>query len=119
MSVKPPSKKVLEVALLRPGCETETYSLPTGSTLGDLLRESRASTEGHDVFINGQRPEENVVLKPDMVVSLAPHLRSKSPHGSWRATIGMFRDDPWFERTVEAGRALREAERNGGPIEES
>jgi hypothetical protein len=99
------------VILLQLGVGVQEYDLPEESTLEDLLREARIDPGQHEIMIDGRRLEAAVVLRPGMIVSLAPRVRDESPKGDWRSTIGMFRDDPAFEEMMKAVEARREAER--------
>ena len=103
-------KKTIEVTLYRTGQDVRTYTLPEGATLADLLRESDTSYRSSGLIIDGHSLESAVVLKSGMRITLLPE-----PPGSrircWQDTVGMFADDFDFQAMVEAGRAIREADR--------
>jgi hypothetical protein len=111
MKTEPPTTKTNEFTLVRPGVGAETFVLPEGATLADLLSRAQASTDNQMVFLNDKPLEESVILEPGMVVTLSPSPRNARANGSWRGTVGMFRDDAAFNEMVAAGRAIREAER--------
>lgn len=96
------------VTLLRLGEGKQVYDLPQGSTLADLLRAAGIDLRTHEVMIDGLRIEDAIALRPGDIVSLSP----RAADDAWRETVGMFRGDPIFGAIIEAGRALREAERD-------
>lgn len=94
------------VILIRLGVGREEYALPEGATLADLLRAAGVARDGHEVLIDGRPLEEAVALRPGMIVTLAP-----SSGKAWWKGVGTMPDDEAFRRMVEAGRAIREADR--------
>jgi hypothetical protein len=99
------------VILIRERVGREDHTLPEGATLADLLRAAGVGDAPHVITIDGRSIEEFLVLRPGMVVSLIPVISKAVTRDSWRQTVGMFRDDPHFHEMVEAGRAIREADR--------
>jgi len=112
MSTKPKAK-TKGVVLVRSGVDSKEFVLPEGATLGDLLKESGATTGEQVVTIDGRPLEEFVALRPGMIVCIAPQPKNPGGSGSWRETVGTFRDDPTFQEMVDAGKAYREAQRGG------
>ncbi len=108
MAAQTPPAAEKAVVLLRPGLDAQVYVLPEGSTLGDLLREARASTQPQDILIDGLPLTDLLVLRPGMVVSLAIGDGGVGGGEPWRDTVGMFRDDSAFEEMVNSERASRE-----------
>lgn len=94
-----------KVTLLRFGEGVQRFELPPGATLADLLREAGADPSGKHVTIDGRPIEEAVILRPGMIVSLSPHPEP------WRLNVGMFKDDPEFEKMMEEVMAARAAEK--------
>ena len=52
-----------------------------------------------------------IVLESGMLITIMPEPAGTPRMRSWLDTVGMFADDPDFEEMVEAGRAIREADR--------
>jgi hypothetical protein len=111
MGKKPVTAKKNEITLIRDGVGREEYTLAKGATLADLLRAAQVAETPHVTTINGRSIEEFLVLQPGMVVTFTPVIRGPVTKHSWRETVGMFKDDPLFHEMVEAGRAIREADR--------
>lgn len=64
------------MVLVRPGIGARTFSLPPGSTLGDLLREAGSELGKQDALMTGgQTLKESDVLPPGAVVFLIPRPR--------------------------------------------
>jgi sulfur carrier protein ThiS len=105
------AKECAELTLLHPGLGPRTFTLHEGATLADLLRAAGLAIHGPNIMIDGRPIEEAMVLKSGMVITVLPELPQAPSEGSWRDTVGMFADDPDFEAMVEAGRAIREADR--------
>jgi hypothetical protein len=99
------------VILIRERVGREDHTLPEGATLADLLRAAGVGDAPHVITIDGRSIEEFLVLRPGMVVTLVPVISKAVTRDSWRETFGMFKDDPHFQEMVEAGRAIREADR--------
>jgi hypothetical protein len=111
MSAEPVRAEKNEITLIQDGVGKERFSLPAGATLADLLRAAQVADAPHVTTINGRSIEEFLVLQPGMVVTFTPVIRGPVTRDSWRETFGMFKDDPLFQEMVDAGRAIREAER--------
>jgi hypothetical protein len=112
MSTKPKKAEKTGVVLLRPGVGKQDYHLPAGATLGDLFRAANVDRETHEVLIDGRSLEDSVTLQPGAIVSVTPRPKSAPRTGSWRETIGMFKDIPEFRELVEAVEKSREAEKD-------
>lgn len=97
----------IAVKLLRPGADALEYRLPDGSTLGDLLRRSGATTSGRLVLIDGAPIEDTVPLNHGAVVTIVPRVRNAAGAEPWRATIPAFQDDELFRQYTEALKASR------------
>ena len=100
------------VVLLRLGEGVQEFDLPPDATLADLLRESGANLAENEVMIDGRPIEEAIVLRPGMIVSLSPKPEPPA-EVPWRKTVGMFRDDPYFDAMMDDVMAAREAETAG------
>jgi hypothetical protein len=111
MSAKPRTARKNDVTLVRDGGGSEEFCLPEGATLADLLKAAQAVNPPHVVTINGRALEGFLVLQPGMVVSITPMIHGPITKHSWRESFGMFKDDPHFQELVDAGRAIREADR--------
>jgi hypothetical protein len=111
MSTEPVTAGKNAITLIRDGGGREEYTLPEGATLADLLRAAQAADTPQVTTINGRSIEEFLVLRPGMVVTITPVIRKAVTKHSWRETFGMFRDAPLFQEMVDAGRAIREADR--------
>ncbi len=105
------AKRTIGVTLYRPGTEMQTFTLPEGATLADLLREAGVEARDSGLLIDGRSIEALMTLRPGMRVTILPEPIGAGGIRSWRDTIGMFADDPDFEEMVQAGRAIREADR--------
>jgi len=111
MATASTTKQCTEVVLLRPGVDPETFTLPESATLGDLLREAGAAARSPNILIDGRPIEEAMILKTGSTIMILPEPDPAPPTKDWRRTVGMFADDPDFEEMVQAGRAIREADR--------
>jgi hypothetical protein len=111
MDTKPAAAETEGVVLLRMGVGKQEFVLPGGATLADLLREAGVNTDDQEILIDGRSLEDTLVLQPGMIVTVMPRPKETGRQGSWRDTIGMFRGDPVFAQIIDAGRAIREAER--------
>jgi hypothetical protein len=107
---KPAKKNGVALTLIRQGIGREDYTLPEGATLADLLGQARACADDQTVMINGRPIEEFVSLSPGAIVTLVPRPKLAVDE-RWRSTFGMFKDDPLFQEMVDAGKAIREADR--------
>jgi hypothetical protein len=104
-------KRTIEVRLLRTGQDLRTYTLPEGATLADLMREADTTYRSSNLLVDGRYLESAIVLKSGMLITIMPEPAGTPGIRSWRDTVGMFADDPDFEEMVEAGRSIREADR--------
>jgi hypothetical protein len=111
MSVPSTLKREAEVTLLRPDLGSQTFNLPEGATLADLLREAGGEIQAKNVLIDGRPLEELVILNSGMAITVIPEPLGQRKR-SWLDTVGMFADDPDFAEAVAAGRAYREADRH-------
>jgi len=111
MSTTSTVERCTEVTLLRPEEGPQTFSLPEGATLADLLRAAGAAVGSPNMLIDGRPIEEAMVLKPGMMVTVVPEPPRAPPENDWRSTVGMFQDTPAFRAMIAEGRAIREAER--------
>jgi hypothetical protein len=111
MSTVSTEKETIEVRLLRTGQDLRTYTLPEGATLADLMREANTTYRSSNLLVDGRYLESAIVLKSGMLITILPDPAAAPLIRSWRDTVGMFADDPDFEDMVEAGRAIREADR--------
>jgi hypothetical protein len=111
MSAKTIAKPSTEVTLIRPDGGLHTFTLPEGATLTDLLCEAGAAVRNPNVLIDGRPIEDVLVLKPGMAITVTPESPQLPSEGSWRDTIGMFQDTPFFRAMIAEGRAIREADR--------
>jgi sulfur carrier protein ThiS len=104
-------KQCVQITLLRPDVGQQTFKLPEGATLADLLREAGTAIGGANIMIDGRPVEEVTKLNSGMVITIVPETSRTRPKRSWQDTIGFFADDPTFEEMVAEGRAIREADR--------
>jgi sulfur carrier protein ThiS len=111
MSTASTIEKCTEVTLLRPEGAAQTYTLPEGATLADLLREAGAAAPRPSILIGGRPIEEATVLESGMVITLVPEPPQTPAKKDWRRTVGMIADDADFEEWMAACRAIREADR--------
>jgi hypothetical protein len=102
--------RTIEVTLYRTGADLKVFTMPEGSSLADLLREAGIPPRDSGLVINGRSIESIVTLESGMTVTILPEPAGTRIR-SWRDTVGMFADDPDFEEMVQAGRAIREADR--------
>ncbi len=110
MSTASTAKLDMDVTLLRSNLGSQTFKLPEGATLADLLREAGGGIQAKNILIDGRPLEEFVILNSGMAVTVLPEPIG-SRQRTWLDTVGMFADDPTFEEAVAAGRAYREADR--------
>lgn len=104
-------KRSIEVTLIRPDADSQTFTLPEGATLGDLLREAGAPMPRPRFLIDGDPIEDAVILRSGMTVTLIPEPPEAGGKRSWLEAVGLFADDPTFAEAVAEGRAIREADR--------
>lgn len=105
------AKRDIEVTLLRPDVGSQTFILSEGATLGDLLRKAGAAVRDPGILIDGRPLDEVMLMESGMTITIVPETPEIPGKRAWRDTVGMFADDPDFEAMVEAGRAIREADR--------
>jgi len=117
MSAKPATAEKNGVTLIRLGVGKQAYALPEGATLADLLRTAQVQAESQAIYIDGRPIEEHLVVQDGMVVTIVPKPKNAATDDRWRETIGMFADDPTFQEMVDAGRAIREADRKAAQDE--
>jgi hypothetical protein len=104
------TNRTIEVTLYRTGADLQVFTMPEGASLADLLREAGVPPRESSLLINGRSIESVLTLESGMTVTILPEppwVRIRS----WRDTVGMFADDPDFEEMVQAGHAIREADR--------
>lgn len=111
MSGATTAKLYTEVTLLRPDEGPQTFTLPEGATLADLLRAAGAAVRSPNLLIDGRPIEDTVLLKSGMMVTIVPEPSQGPPETDWRRTVGMFQDTPSFRAMIAEGRAIREADR--------
>jgi len=111
MSIASTANRGVEVTLLRPDLGSQTFSLPEGATLADLLREAGGGIQAKNILIDGRPLEEFLILNSGMAITVIPEPLAGPGKRSWLDTVGIFADDPTFEEAVAAGRAYREADR--------
>ncbi len=111
MSSATTAKPYTEVTLLRPEEGPQTFTLPEGATLADLLRAAGVAISSPSMLIDNRPIEEFVVLKSGMVISIVPESSKTPTKRSWRDSVGTVQDTPAFREMIAAGRAIREAER--------
>jgi hypothetical protein len=111
MSIASTVNGVMEVTLLRPDLGSQTFTLPDGATLADLLREAGGGIQAKNILIDGRPLEEVLILNSGMAITVVPEPPPSPAKRSWRDTVGWFADDPDFQAMVDAGRAYREADR--------
>jgi hypothetical protein len=111
MSKTSTAERWTEVTVLRPGGGSQTFTLPNGARLGDLLREAGATILSPNVLIDGRPIEEAVILKSGMTISILPEPPQEPSKRDWRSTVGIVQDTPAFREMIAQGRAIREADR--------
>ncbi|MGP0064326.1 MAG: hypothetical protein ACLQGP_12090 [Isosphaeraceae bacterium] len=111
MSSATTAKPYTEVTLLRPDEAPQTFTLPEGATLADLLRAAGAAVRSPNMLIDGRPIEDMVILKTGMMITIVPEPPQVPPEKDWRRTVGMFQDTPFFRAMIAEGRAIREADR--------
>jgi hypothetical protein len=104
-------KGTIEVRLLRTGEDLRTYTLPEGATLADLMREANTPYRSSNLLVDGRYLESAIVLKSGMLITIMPEPAVAAGIHSWQDTVGMFTNNSFFQEMVEAGRAIREADR--------
>ena len=107
MSEPKTSTQEILVHLVRPGFGARDYHLPEGATLADLLRLSGTSTTNQAVFVAGVPPEEGLVLREGVVVTVVPQLGNGAGDEPWRAAVPAFQDEQLFQEYSEAVKARR------------
>ena len=106
-----PPPPCIVVVLVRPGILAQEFCLEEGSTVKDLLNQVEASGEW-DVVVEQRRLDESEPLRSGSFVYLLESGRSAPVPQRWKEWVGAFKDDPYFREIVEAGRDIREAERD-------
>jgi hypothetical protein len=107
---KTATRKNNDVTLVRLGVGSQSYSLPAGASVADLLRAAGASSRDQEVYVDGKKIEDLLMLKPGAIVTVVPRPKIVASSGSWRDTVGMVTDDAAFQAIIDAGRAIREAD---------
>ncbi len=72
MSIASTAKRGMEVTLLRPDLGSQTFTLPEGATLADLLREAGGGIELKNILIDGRPLEEVLILNSGMAITVVP-----------------------------------------------
>jgi hypothetical protein len=72
MSMASIAKRGVEVTLLRPDLGPQTFTLPEGATLADLLREAGAGIQAKNILIDGRPLEEVLILNSGMAITVVP-----------------------------------------------
>jgi hypothetical protein len=103
------------VRLVRPGVGTETFCLPEGATLAELLHRSGATTTNQAVYVDGVMAGDTVPLHDGAVVMIVPQPRNGAVDEPWLATIPSFQDEALFQQYTEILKARR---RDLGPDED-
>jgi hypothetical protein len=104
-------KPYTEVTLLRPEEGPQTFTLPEGATLGDLLRAAGAAVRSPNMLIDGRPIEEAMILRSGMMIAIVPEPPQTPRKPSWRDSVGIVQDTPAFRAMIAEGRAIREADR--------
>lgn len=110
MLAQPESNGTIEVTLVRPGAAPETHTLSHGATVGDLLRQARADSNGQALLVEGRAVEASQVLRPRSSIYLMP-ASSKEAEVPWWRKGPIYPDDDLTREYFEELRAAREAER--------
>jgi hypothetical protein len=105
------AKRTIDVLLIRPDVDSQTFTMAEGATLGDLLREAGAAIQSPSMLIDGHPIEEAVILRSGMTIAINAEKPSVPPKGSWQATSGMFKNRSFLREVIAEGRAIREADR--------
>jgi hypothetical protein len=108
------AKQCVEVVLIRAGVDPQAFTLQEGATFADLLRESGAAISSPKILIDGHPLEDVLNLRSGMIITAVPEPSSTPSNESWRETVGMVHDTPFFREMIAAGRAIREADRDDG-----
>jgi hypothetical protein len=111
MSTASTVEKYTEVTLLRSEAGPQTFTLPEGATLGDLLREAGAAVRSPNMLIDGRPIEEAIPLKSGMTIAILPEPSEATAKPDWRNSIGTVQDTPSFRAMIAEGRAIRNADR--------
>jgi hypothetical protein len=111
MSATTITKPCTEVTLIRPEGGSQTFTLPEGATLADLLREAGAAVRSSSLLIDGRPIEEVLVLKSGTAITISPEPPQAPAGKDWRRTVGMFADDADFDAWMAACRKIREDDR--------
>jgi hypothetical protein len=91
MSVASNTKQGMEVTLLRPDLDSQTFMLPERATLADLLREAGGGIPSKNILIDGRPLEEVVILNSGMAITVVPQPPPSPAKDSWHnAVIGDF-----------------------------
>jgi hypothetical protein len=93
----------------------QSYDLPKGATLADLLRRSEATAMNQAIYVDGVPAEATVPLHHGAVVMIVPQPRKVPVAEPWRATIPSFQDDALFE---EYRKILKAHRHDLGPDED-
>ncbi len=115
MSAIPATTTIKGVTLLRLGQGKEEVELPEGSTLADLLQNIGADTKGLEILVDGKPIEACLVLQTGMIVSIGMKIAGEKTRKTWNDTVGMFRDELFFEEAVKEGRDYRDSLREAAP----
>ncbi len=110
----------VEISIVRPGFGRQSYSMPAGSTLGELFEKVGVTTEGQLFTVNGEPADRSTPLTAPAVVGLIPAGDDPAADPSqpaqdaalkpWHATIPAFRDEGLHRAFRDALEARREAE---------
>jgi hypothetical protein len=112
MSAKPATTEKTEVTLIRQGVGREEYTLPEGATLADLLQKAHAQQQGQLIYIDGKPLEEQIILRPGMIITTVTTKGKPARDERWLESIGMMHGDPVFLEVCEAVEKSREAEKD-------
>jgi hypothetical protein len=110
MSAQPSIEPTHEIILVRAGEAVEMVAVPMGTTLAGFLNLINANE--YDVRLNGEKTDPAAVVPANAIVHLMPRGNPSPLDTRWTRTFGRFADDPIFDRIVEAGRSIRQAERD-------
>jgi len=87
MTMASTAKRGVEVTLLRPDLGSQTFTLPEGATLADLLREAGGGTQAKNILIDGRPLEEVLILNSGMAVTVVPEPPPGPRTGSSRDDV--------------------------------
>jgi hypothetical protein len=113
MSSATTAKPYTEVTLLRPDEGPQTFTLPEGATLADLLRAASADDRNCKMLIDGRPIAEVLFLNSGMTIAMVPEPPRAPSKRTWRDSVGTVQDTPEFRAMIAEGRAIREADRGG------